>query len=242
MWKPVSGAPSRSNPSRKLSPDMRLFLLLLALSSSASAIAEKVYVRDTLYVPLRGGQSSEHRILHRGLRSGTELERLETNEESGYSRVRTEDGLEGWLQTQYLVEEPIASMQLDGMQDRLASLEAEHQQTLLRLREAREENERLSSSQGNLSAEKDELAKELAQLTELSANTIAIDQENQQLNEDRETLLEEIARLNSENADLSDDDAQDWFLRGAGTVLLGLLFGVWIGRRIYQRRNNSGWA
>ena len=217
---------------------MRLALLLLALASSASAVAEKVYVRDTLYVPLRGGQSSEHRILHRGLRSGTELERLETNEDTGYSWVRTDDGLEGWMQTQYLMEEPIAATQLDGMKDRLDSLEAEHQQTLLRLREAREENERLSSSQDNLSAEKDELAK----ITELSSNTLAIDQENKQLNEDRETLLEEIARLNSENADLSDDNAQDWFLRGAGTVLLGLLFGVWIGRRIYQRRNNSGWA
>lgn len=221
---------------------MRLALLLLALASSASAVAAKVYVRDTLYVPLRGGQSSEHRILHRGLRSGTELERLETNEDTGYSRVRTDDGLEGWMQTQYLMEEPIAATQLDGMKDRLDSLEAEHQQTLLRLREAREENERLSSSQDNLSAEKDELADELAKITELSSNTLAIDQENKQLNEDRETLLEEIARLNSENADLSDDNAQDWFLRGAGTVLLGLLFGVWIGRRIYQRRNNSGWA
>ena len=55
-------------------------------------------------------------------------------------------------------------------------------------------------------------------------------------------LLDEIARLNKENDDLSNDSAQDWFLRGAGTVLLGLLFGVWIGRRIYQRRNNSGWG
>ncbi len=221
---------------------MKLVIFFIAIASSAAAIADRVYIRDNLYVPLRGGQSSEHRILHRGLRSGTELERLETNEESGYTRVRTEGGLEGWLQTQYLVEEPIAAMQLDDMQAQLEQLEAEHQQTLLRLRELREANEGLTASQGNLTSEKEELTVELAKITELSSNVIAIDEENKQLNEDRETLLDEIARLNKENDDLSNDSAQDWFLRGAGTVLLGLLFGVWIGRRIYQRRNNSGWG
>lgn len=221
---------------------MKLFLLLLTLATSASAIADTVFIRDTLYVPLRGGQSSEHRILHRGLRSGTQLERLETNEDTGYTRVRTESGLEGWLQTQYLVDEPIASTQLEGMKDQLAELEADHQQTLLRLRETREMNESLNGSQENLASEKEALSVELANLTELASNVIEIDAENQRLNEDRDTLLDEIARLNQENAALSDESAQDWFLRGAGTVLLGLLFGVWLGRRIYQRRNNSGWA
>lgn len=221
---------------------MKLLVLVIALASSVSAIADRVYVRDNLYVPLRGGQSSEHRILHRGLRSGTELERLETNEDSGYTRVRTEGGLEGWLQTQYLVEEPIAAMQLDSMKAQLDQLEAEHQQTLLRLRELRETNEALNASQGNLNSEKAQLAAELEKVTALSSNVIAINEENKQLNDDRETLLDEIARLNKDNDEMSSDRAQDWFLRGAGTVLLGLLFGVWIGRRIYQRRNNSGWA
>ncbi len=221
---------------------MKIAVLILALSTSISVLADQVYVRDTLYVQLRGGQSTEHRILHRGLRSGTELERLEINEDTGYSRVRTEDGLEGWLQSQYLVEEPIAAMQLDGMEEQLAEIEAEHQKTLLRLREIREENEDLAQTRTSLSAEKEALAVELNQITELSANTLAIDAENKQLNEDRETLLEEIARLNEENATLSNNSAQEWFLRGAGTILLGLLFGVWLGRRIYQRRGNSGWA
>ena len=47
------------------------FSLLTGLCFSSQASADTVYVRDTLYVPLRGGQSQEHRILHRGLRSGS---------------------------------------------------------------------------------------------------------------------------------------------------------------------------
>ncbi|MEX1236901.1 MAG: hypothetical protein WD994_01390, partial [Pseudomonadales bacterium] len=51
-----------------------LLLLVPALSAAAT-----VYIRDTLYVPLRGGQSSEYRILHRGVKSGTPLELIEEN-------------------------------------------------------------------------------------------------------------------------------------------------------------------
>ena len=53
--------------------------LLMASVGAQLSFAETVYIRDTLYVPLRGGQSSEHRILHKGIPSGTELELLEVN-------------------------------------------------------------------------------------------------------------------------------------------------------------------
>ena len=65
--------------------------------------AEVVYVRDVIYVPLREGQSSEDRVLHNGLRSGTRLERLTKNTETGNSLVRTKNGMEGWIPNQYLI-------------------------------------------------------------------------------------------------------------------------------------------
>ncbi len=219
-----------------------LLMITALLTTSQLSMADEVYVRDTLYVPLRGGQSNEHRILHRGLKSGTTLERLETNEETGFTRVRTDNGLEGWLQTQYLVDEPIASTQLEGVKSEMVSLDAEHQQTLLSLREAREVKEALVSEQENLADQNARLVEDLAAITTLSANVIAIDEQNKQLNEDREALLQEIKDLNQLTEALSDDRAQEWFLRGAGTVLVGLLFGFWLGRRIYNKRGTSGWT
>lgn len=218
------------------------FSLLIGLVVSSAASAETVYIRDTLYVPLRGGQSQEHRILNRGLRSGTALERLEENEETGYSRVRTSEGLEGWLQTQYLVEQPIASTRLDDLQAQLDELEARHQQTLLRLREANEAGETLSSNTSSLAEANAALQQELDELKALAADVIAIDEENQRLNEERDTLQAEIDHLSNRNSSLLDDQTQRWFLTGGGTVLIGLLFGFWVGRRIYQRRSASGWA
>jgi len=219
-----------------------LLMVTMLLSTSQIAFADEVYIRDTLYVPLRGGQSTEYRILHRGLKSGTPLERLETNEETGYTRVRTDDGLEGWLQTQYLVDEPIASTLLEGVKSDMASLDAKHQQTLLSLREAKEAKEALAIEQESLADQNASLVEDLDTITTLSANVVAIDEQNKQLNEDRDALLQEIKNLNELTEALSDDRAQEWFLRGAGTVLLGLLFGFWLGRRIYNKRSSSGWA
>ncbi|MGV0036100.1 MAG: TIGR04211 family SH3 domain-containing protein [Candidatus Azotimanducaceae bacterium WSBS_2022_MAG_OTU7] len=221
---------------------VNLLAVMTILTTSQVSRANEVYVRDTLYVPLRSGQSTEHRILHRGIKSGTPLERLETNEETGYTRVRTDDGLEGWLQTQYLVDEPIASTQLDNVKSELVSLGAEHQQTLASLRETKAEKEALIREQESLAAQNPGLFEDLKSTITLSANAIAIDEQNKQLGEDRDVPLQEIRNLNELTEALSDDRAQAWFLRGAGTLLVGLLFGFWLGRQIYNQRSTSDWT
>ncbi|MDA0977643.1 MAG: TIGR04211 family SH3 domain-containing protein [Proteobacteria bacterium] len=219
--------------------------LLFAVSLMAcnfSVRADTVYIRDTLYVPLRGGQSSEYRILHRGLKSGTRLERLEENEESGYSRVRLADGMEGWIQTQYLVDEPIAQSRLDAVQQQLEELEARYQQTLLKLRSASEASQAQTAELAALKTERDKLAVELERITGIAADTLNINEENQRLADEQNSLFEQIEQLDRQNEMLADDRAQEWFLRGAGTIMIGLLFGFWVARRIYQKRGAGGWA
>ena len=205
------------------------------LAISQFSFADEAYIRDTLYVPLRGGQSSEHRVIHRGIKSGTPLERLETNEQTGYTRVRTGTGLEGWLLTQYLVDEPIASTQLDSVKSELQSLDTKHRQTLLRLKEAEEARDVLADQNALL-------IEDLATITTLSANVIVIDDQNKRLNEERDFLLEKTKDLNELTDALSDDRSQRWFLSGAGVVLIGLLFGFWLSRRIYHKRYIGGWS
>ena len=220
----------------------RCLLLVLLLADSARLAADTVYVRDTLYVPLRGGQSTEHRILHRGLQSGLQLERLEINEDTGYSRVRTEGGLEGWLQSQYLVTEPIAQQRLEAISAELSSLQAEHQQTLLRLRDLREANETMSSEISTLNDSRQELSKQLEDITNLAANTISVDEENARLKGNERTLTDKLNHLTVTNQDLQNKESQQWFMYGAATIMLGLLLGLWVGRRIYHRRHRGGWG
>jgi cyclophilin family peptidyl-prolyl cis-trans isomerase len=95
--------------------------VLLGLLAT-SAWAEVRYIDDTLLVPLRRGESSQHRIIHRGLPSGTKLELLGENTETGYAHVRTPGGTEGYVPVQYLRKTPIARDQLAEAQKTIAAL------------------------------------------------------------------------------------------------------------------------
>ncbi|MDA0788416.1 MAG: TIGR04211 family SH3 domain-containing protein [Proteobacteria bacterium] len=201
-----------------------------------------MYVRDTLYVPLRSGQSSEHAIIHRGLASGTAVTLLEQVEDSGYSRVRLENDTEGWLPTQYLVSEPIAADRLESVERELLELEEQYQRALLRLQDAEAAATEAANEQAALAANQGALQRELDRITLLAAETIAIEQANQGLMAEQDSLRAEIDALSVINQTLRGDANQIWYVAGAGTVLIGLLFGFYAARRIYQRRSISGWS
>ena len=90
------------------------------------------------------------------------------------------DGLEGWLQTQYLILEPIARDQLVTVEEELSKLKSSHQQTLTELEELKSREADVSGSNASLQSKNDALTDELNNLTELAANVIAIDEQNKQ--------------------------------------------------------------
>ena len=86
-------------------------IFIFGTFAAGSAMAESVWVSDQFEIMLRTGPSTSNAI-QRMLGSGTELESLETDAESGYSRVTTSGGTEGWVLTRYLMGEPPAREQL----------------------------------------------------------------------------------------------------------------------------------
>ena len=227
---------------RRVCIHLIVVVITTVICFTSSVFAETVYVRDTLYVPIRGGQSTEYRILHKGVRSGTKLEKLEENSDTGYSLVRMVSGLEGWIQTQYLDTQPIAQDVLKQTTQELVAIEEKHQNALRKLKEADVTQIRLLGSEQRLQSQNAELTTELGRITRLAASVMDIDEENKRLTAENESLLAIIDEMQAQNLDLQEDSNQDWFLRGAGTVLIGLLFGFWFARRIYQKRNTGGWA
>ena len=233
-----------SNTRGNLPKSLLLVLLLssAAMMSNERVFADQVYIRDILYVPLRGGQSNEHTILHKGLKSGTILERLETNEETGYTRIRTNNGLEGWLKTQYIAEGPIAQVQLETLKTEMKSLNSRYQQTLLELADAKNTEKTMTIEYDSLKDESITVAENLKAITKLSQDAIATEERNKQLHENNDILLREIKALKASTDAASERQAQEWFIRGAGAVLSGLIFGFWVGRRIYNKNHQGGWA
>ena len=219
-----------------------LWLCALALQAGIAAAQETRYITDLLYVPLRSGQGSEYRIVHRGLPSGTRLTVQESNADSGYSRVVTNNGTEGWLLTRYLTEEMPAS-------DRLAALQAEYnaligdedslRAQLVEMRQA------LSEATGRAEELDEVLAEtrtELQDLKRLSSNALNLDITNRRLTEESQILHTRVELLEAENQRMQDSADSRAFMNGAMAVLAGIVIAL-VAQRLRPRpRSSSSWV
>lgn len=218
-----------------------ILLVVLGLAVTLNSVAETVYIRDSIYVPLRGGQSNQHRILHQGIRSGTILDRVEKNDETGFSRVITPAGLDGWIQNQYLVTEPIARDQLQALKIRFETLQADYEAVLENMDTKTNAASTAAQALDKLDVERQELAAELDRITTLAADVIQINQLNESLQIEVDELNQQIDDLAVMNAGLQDTANQSWYMIGAGTILFGILLGFWVSRQLYTRRD-TGWS
>ena len=219
----------------------KLVLGLLLVASSilcVPASAATVYISDALTVPLRRGPSNSHRILHAGLPSGTALEVLSEDAAAGFTQVRTANGTEGWVPTQYLSSEPAARDRLAAANRRVESLE----QQLKTLRDTYQETRGArTQSEGrvtDLSKQTEKLQAELAEVRRISATSIANYEENKQLKASNEALQKQVTELTSRVRELDRNVVLKWLLTGGALVLLGLMLGAWI----KSRPKRSSWA
>ncbi len=89
---------------------LKLIVLAACTLSTYSVYAEKAYIDDALQVGVRaepGHQTPPIEVIT----TGTTLEVLEQNDK--YARIRTEDGVEGWIRTRYLSKTPPAKIALN---------------------------------------------------------------------------------------------------------------------------------
>lgn len=219
------------------------FLIYLVLFSSSwlalttqpsAAVGDVNYISDVITVPLRSGPSTAHRIIHRGLPSGTQLTVLAIDEEAGFTRVRTDGGLEGWVTSQYLIGQPIARVRLAAAEKRLQSLKAE----IDKEREARgsfqSEYKETEANNRALSSQVQALTKELEELKRISADPINEHARNVKLVQQNQRLASQVDELSSMNSQLENNVQREWLLYGGALVLIGLFLGMVIKARPRQ--------
>lgn len=216
-----------------------LFLLLLLVSPGL--LAQTVWVDDRLVAPLRTGQGTEYRILDAGLVSGTPLEVLERNEETGYTRVRTPKNMEGWILTRYLSNEPIAQDLLERARRDLEKAQAAMQQAQQTATGLQTERDQLQEEGSALREEVRRLSNELNELKAISSNALSLDQRNKELQETTQALRDEVELLTTDNQRLRDKSESNFMLLGAGLVGLGVLIAV-ILPMLRPTRKSDTWA
>lgn len=202
------------------------------------AVAATMYISDELTVPVRSGPSNEYRIVHRGLTSGTRMEVLEEDESSGFSRIRTTSGTEGWIRSQYLVSEPIARLKLASAQESLRRARAELAAEQKKVQELTQTTRQQSSANNTNQQQIEQLQAELAEIKRISADAIETHNSNLKLEENNARLQEELDDLAESYARLQNDAENQMLMIGGGLIFLGLIAGV----AIKARPQRSAWS
>lgn len=214
-------------------------MLAVLLAFGTSAHAQTAYVNDQLEITLRSGESTQHSIV-RMLTSGTKLEVLSRNTQSGYSQVRLEDGRTGYVLSRFLTDIPVARDRLVRAEQQLATVRAEKaaQDDLLKtIRDAKSNGDAQSAA---LKSDNQRLTQELAQIRSTAADALTIDAENRTLTARLTESETTIAALRSDNARLAARTSQWWFVLGAAAVLLGALLGFVLPRMRWRRKSRWG--
>lgn len=209
---------------------------LLGLFLATTASAQQAWVSDEFEIMLRTGPSTSNAI-ERVLSSGTPLEILVVDEETGYSMVRTTAGTEGWVLSRYLMNEPSAREQLARLTGQLTDATNEGSSLTQQLDAVRGEYNSANNRIDVLEREKSSLEQELAEIKRTAANVLAIDKQNKDLRDELATTQIEVSTLEQQNRELTAESTRTWFITGALVLVAGIVLGLWLPRIRWQKRS-----
>lgn len=199
-------------------------ILLLACTVLALPVkaAQVRYISDDLFTYMHRGPSTQYRIIG-SVNSGTKVTLLETNKESGFSKITDDRGRTGWVNSDYISKQK-------GLKERYPALEKELSEVKAALAEAQSSgDEKMASLKSSLQIRTDQIAE--------------LESQNNQLNEQLMSSQAEIRELRAKIDTQKDDLLMKWFTYGGMVAGAGLLFGLILPHLIPRRRKrNNGWA
>ncbi|BFM16883.1 TIGR04211 family SH3 domain-containing protein [Maricurvus nonylphenolicus] len=215
-------------------------LALSGLTTPAAYAADR-WVSDVLYVPLRSGKGNQFRIVNRGLKTGTPLTLIEEDVEGGWVFVETETGEQGWVRSQYVINEPTASIHLNNANSKIASLDKQRKQLQTQVKDLKSENRQLNKELNKVSNKSSKLDKELSTIKQVSSSAIDLHERHQELMHQHQLIQTELDVLKAENSRLKADSRNTFFIYGALAVGLGVLITL-IVPNLRRRKRYSEWA
>lgn len=219
---------------------MTVFFVSLGIClSSVPCHAEKAYVNNPTKITLRRGPSIKDKILAM-LQENEPVEIL--NSQEGWSHVRLLTpkwkNKEGWVVSGFLVSHVPWEIQVGSLKkekarlkEKLAKIETE----LKALSSAREE--RTGKLKENRMAF-DEIQNKYQTLKKEASGFLKLKKEYQIAKTKMQDVLATTEKLTKENSDLKVSRRNTSFLTGAVVMLVGLIFGLVLGRRQQKRKSS----
>lgn len=213
--------------------------LLLSVCVTGQDELPVLYVSDSFEVPVRATGCNGCTIVHYGLASGTRVFDL-GEEVDNWTRIRTPGGIEGWMPSRFLLEQPVASARLVLAETELSSLSEEN--VLLRQQIddllAELNSMGLSVETVEIETEEGEVARPVMSI---SGDVIGLNSQNEELIRRNQLMQQEIDILTARNERLEDSSWRSWFIYGAFAVLGGALLAIVL-PRLMPRKRYSEWG
>ena len=210
--------------------------VLCSLWAAATAVAAPAWVTDQFEITLRSGPSTSNAI-QLMVDSGTQLEVIERDAATGYSRVRTAGGTEGWVVSRYLMDEPSAREQLEKLTSQLTNANSEGASLNSQLVAIQSQYDAANRKIATLEDQNTALQQELDEIKRTAANVLAIDDQNRSLMDQLARSQIRVDTLEQENRQLGSQTTRYWFMTGALVMLVGIILGLWLPRIKWQRRS-----
>jgi len=210
--------------------------LLVSSLAASTALAQSAWVTDQFEITLRSGPSTSNAI-QLMVSSGTRLEVIERDADSGYTHVRTQGGTEGWVLTRYLMNEASAREQLETLTGQLTNATSRGSSLNSQLGAIKGQYDSANRQISTLEREKASVEKELAEIKRTAANVLAINDQNKSLMDELAAAQIRADTLEQENRVLASQTTRYWFMAGGLVLLVGIALGIWLPRIRWQRRS-----
>jgi SH3 domain protein len=199
------------------------FIIIIFLFYSTVSVAKVQYVTDKMVIDMRSGKDNSFKII-KFVKSGTPMTILKTD--SGYTKARTPQGVEGWVLSRFLINTPVARDLLEKAQQDVTTMKSKFDAMANELNAIKKDREILSKSEKTLLSNKEKMNAELIKLKKISARPRQLQTENKQLRNELVKNEAEMRLLQQEYQTLDDNTEQQWFIKGAGVLFGGMLLGL----------------
>jgi len=204
---------------------MMVFLVCLVFSMIPfqQAFSKGLYVRDWITISVRTSPRDTARMVSLA-NTNDFLEVIE--ERKDWTKVRTPQGKEGWVQNRYLTKQTPKALLIDQLNEKVKSL-SKNNKTLREenkqlQKEHRERNYKISS----LSKEVDKVKNDYKDLKGASSEYLELKKEYEDLQAGYMVHADEMKVLAKENSRLKTSERLVFTLIGGGFIIVGLVVGV----------------
>lgn len=224
---------------KTMSVFLLIFVIILTITIK-SVFADTRYVSDELIISVRDGQNQDDNVLGY-IRTGTAVDVFE--EKGRYLRIKTEDGLEGWVQTQYIISEKPNGRIIEDLRNEINDLNkkielSKNEQGSLsdkllvtkeiyevRIRELEQEVNINQKNTAKAKSELIELNKKYKKLLSNSENTDELIRKLKKSKKLDSKLKTEINNLKKDSQNPLKSSIIQPFLAGAGVFIVGFILG-----------------